>query len=317
MGLMTNFVLYASLVVIVVASGVEADDADGNEVTVTDGFQLGSQSVETHFDGLTEVAKAVNNTALMEWNVGAPVPPAVESFPGCTCNWEEPGWTCEGSAVYPRLMQGEKCCCCGIHCKRGRRCTDDQCWSIGVDQGDEVRAQEKAWAEMLKNADFALNDELPVKIVDLERGRCTNTGIENACRRYQMTPVCDHTSYVSMKRCYTPGLKGTKFWHRHFSHWTSHRQHFGIPEKIERRLPGTCFMGNNGNWALAPHNNGHAWTNHGGTWTTNSIPYYPKTRNMHANDIDQCKPVDRGGWGCWKTFCVPNEPNYNDPATRR
>merc|ERR1719420_2217308 len=221
---MANFVLHANLMVIVTASGVEVDDTvgadgtvstDGTEIKVADGFAVDSISSEIYLDGLSEVAKNPpdsndNNTALMEWNTGAPVPPAVESFPGCQCNWNEPGWTCEGSAVFPSGMAGKKCCCCGIHCKMGRRCTDDQCWSIGVDQGDEVREQEKKWAEMLKNADFAINDELPVKIVDLERGQCTNNAIENACRRYQMYPVCDHTSYVSMKRCYSPGRKGTK-----------------------------------------------------------------------------------------------------------
>merc|ERR1719217_1026433 len=91
----------------------------------------------------------------IHWILSAPSP--VESFPGCRCDWNEPGWTCEGSAVYPRLMAGEKCCCCGIHCKRGRRCTDDQCFAIGVDQGDEVREEERKWQEMMKNADFALN----------------------------------------------------------------------------------------------------------------------------------------------------------------
>jgi len=253
----------------------------------------------------------------MEWNIGAPVPPPVESFPGCHCNWNEPGWTCEGSAVFPRLMAGKKCCCCGIHCKMGRRCSDDECWAIGVDQGDEVREQEKRWAEMMKNADFALDEELPVKIVELERGRCTNTGIENACRRYQMTPVCDHTSYSSMKRCYTIGIKGTKYYNRHISHWNAHRMYMGFPEKVEREIMGMCFMANNGNWALAPNRGGHAWTSTGGVWYSSNVRYLATPRQLHVNDIDQCKPKDKGGWGCWRTFCVPKEPNYNDPNARR
>jgi len=281
--------------------------ADENQVIVDNGKTQNS---------LSAIANQAedNATAMMEWNIGAPVPPAVESFPGCQCKWNEPGWTCEGSAVFPRSMAGEKCCCCGIYCQRGRRCTDDQCMSIGVDQGDEVREEERKWQEMLKNADFALGDDLPVKIVDLERGRCTNTAIENACRRHQMTPVCDHNSYVAMKRCYSPGLKGTKFYNRHFSHWQSHRQYFGIPEKIERRLPGTCFMANNGNWALSPYSNSHGWTNRGGVWTTNHIPYPPKVRSVSPTDLDNC---NKEKWGCWKTFCVSKDPNYNDPNTRR
>jgi len=329
---MGSLALHMTLILIV-ASGLEDKDfsedvaaehveheavlsADKNQVIVADKEQANS------LDSLSAVAKAPppdNETAMMEWNIGAPVPPPVESFPGCKCDWNEPGWTCEGSAVYPRLMAGKKCCCCGIHCKRGRRCTDDECFSIGVDQGDEVREEERKWKEMLKNADFALNDELPIKIVDLERGKCTNTAIENACRRYQMTPLCDHNAYVNMKRCYTAGIKGTKFYNRHFSHWSSHRQHFGLPQEVEKKIQGTCFMANNGNWALAPHNNGHAWTNYGSMWQTHHIPAQnrPKVHQMPAHDIDNCKPRDKGGWGCWKTFCVPKEPNYNDPNTRR
>eukprot|EP00746_Dinoflagellata_sp_MGD_P151055 gnl/MRDRNA2_/MRDRNA2_82754_c0_seq1.p1 gnl/MRDRNA2_/MRDRNA2_82754_c0~~gnl/MRDRNA2_/MRDRNA2_82754_c0_seq1.p1 ORF type:complete len:328 (+),score=61.24 gnl/MRDRNA2_/MRDRNA2_82754_c0_seq1:113-1096(+) len=327
---MVNFGIHASLLAMV-ASGLESDSLGSEttsmagEITVGAGFEINSVAKEKYnmdADGLSEVAKSAqdstdNQTVLMEWNIGAPVPPPVESFPGCHCDWKEPGWACEGSAVFPRLMAGEKCCCCGIHCKMGRRCTDEQCWSIGVDQGDEVREQERKWAEMLKNADFALNDELPVKIVDLEKGRCTNTGIENACRRYQMTPVCDHTAYIGMKRCYAPWRKGTKGYNRHFSHWSGHRQYMGLPEAVERRLPGTCFMANNGNWALTPNNNGHTWTAHGGNYGSSSIPYPPKVRTVHAGKIDQCVKEDQGGWGCWKTFCVPNEPNYNDPDFQR
>jgi len=307
-------------------------DADINQVIIADKEQA------TSLDSLSAIAKAAppaNETAMMEWNIGAPVPPPVESFPGCHCDWNEPGWTCEGSAVFPRIMAGKKCCCCGIHCKRGRRCTDDQCFSIGVDQGDEVREEERKWAEMLKSVDFVLNDELPVKIVDLEHNhhqalRCTNSEIENACRRIGMYPVCDHNSYVSMKRCYTPGLKGTKFHNRHFSHWASHRQYFGLPDEVNKRMPGTCFMANNGNWALAPQRNGHAWTNTG-NWYASHTPFPPpmggKERNrpmpqISVSKLDHCDGPDskRGeyeGWGCWKTFCVPNEPNYNDPNTRR
>merc|ERR1719316_311648 len=119
-----------------------------------------------------------------------------------------------------------------------------------------------------------------------------------------------------MKRCYTPGLKGTKFYNRHFSHWSSHRQYFGLPDEVNKRMPGTCFMANNGNWALAPQRNGHAWTNTG-HWYSTHVPYPATPNNLPVNDIDQCKPRDKGGWGCWRTFCVPKDPNYNDPNTNR
>jgi hypothetical protein len=283
--------------------------ADRNQVIVAD------QEHANSLDSLSDIAKTPqpgNETAMMEWNTGAPVPPPVDSFPGCRCDWNEPGWTCEGSAISPRVMAGKKCCCCGIHCKMGRRCTDDECWAIGVDQGDEVREEERRWKEMMKNADFALNGDLPVKVAELERGRCTNTAIENACRKYQMTPVCDHNAYVNMKRCYSIGLKGTKYHNRHISHWASHRQYMGFPEEIERKIHGMCFMGNNGNWALAPIRNSHTWTNHNGAYSSSHVPYPNKVANMHVNDIDQCKPVDKGGWGCWRTFCVPKDPNWQD-----
>jgi len=313
------------------ASGFEVNDfprkttsTDDNEkIAVAPGFEVSGLSSETivamadegRDHGLSEVAKDPpasndNETAMMQWNVGAPVPPSVESFPGCNCDWNEPGWTCEGSAVYPRLMAGEKCCCCGIHCKRGRRCTDDQCYSIGVDQGDEVREEERKFAEMLKNADFLIGDDLPAKIVELEKGvACNKVSIIKACKGISMTPICDHTSYVVHNDCYTPGLKGTKFFNRHFSHWSSHRQYFGFDDDVEAQFHGMCFLTSSAN-ALSPNVNSHQWANRAGSAVNpNSKAVAKGLKTVSQADLIACKPKDHGGIGCWRTICVPREPN--------
>jgi hypothetical protein len=238
---------------------------------------------------------------------GEKVPPFVGSFPGCQCTWEEAGgkWRCRGTIAYPPKVAGEKCCCCGLSCTPRNRCKNEFCLAIGIDQGPEIEAERKRWEELMKGADILIGENLPGFIVDLGQGHCDRNKIINKCKEKQLTPLCDHTSYSSAGQCYTPGLPGTPFHNRHFSHWGGHRQYFGIED--DYLFYGMCFYAAQ-QWALAPCNgNSHCWTNGNNALSPPSrvTSVHPlKQAHFHSNLIN-CN----SDYKCWRTICVKEQPN--------
>jgi len=301
---------------------IPAEDSKVDEVI--EAGTLGSDSHinlaqnESH-NSLTEIARSVLNagstangtelSVLQEWSAlkpekGEKVPQFVKSFPGCQCSYQESGgkWRCKGTIAYPPDVVGDKCCCCGLSCTPRGRCNNDQCLTIGVDQGPEIAAEQKRWAELMKGADMLIGDDVPGFIEDLGKGRCDQNRIIQGCRAKQLTPMCDHTSYANGGGCYSPGLPGTRFHNRHFSHWSSHRQYFEIED--DYLFYGMCFYSNNAN-ALAPCNgNSHCWTN-GNHRLSPPARVSGDVPNIHFNQITDCS----GGLGCWRTICVKEKPN--------
>jgi len=253
-----------------------------------------------------QMALGVNMSYGIRPEQGDKLPPYAKTFPGCGCKWNDPDWTCSGSVAYPPKLQGENCCCCSLGCKESNRCEDEACMAIGVDQKKELEAERKRIEELLKGADMLLTDSVPGFVVDLGQGQCTTDRLIQACRKKGLTPLCDHTSYSSRGNCWTPGKPGTKFHNRHFSHWGSHRQYFGI--KDDYKFYGMCFIsGSNGPWALAPCNgDSHCWTNGNHRLSPNSrVLASGNVPNFHFSQINSCqKPL-----GCWRTICVKDAPN--------
>lgn len=246
---------------------------------------------------------AVNMSLGIRPEMGDKLPPFAKTMAGCSCKWNDPDWTCTGSIAYPRQLQGESCCCCSVGCKESNRCKDEACMAIGVNQKRELEEERKRIEELLKGADMLIGDDVPAFAVDLGQGRCDQNRIINGCRKKGLTPLCDHTSYAR-GQCWSPGRSGTKFHNRHFSHWGSHRQYFGI--KDDYKFYGMCFFANNPN-ALAPCNgDSHCWTNGNHRLSPNSrVLASGKVPNIHFNEISSCN----GGLGCWRTLCVKNRPN--------
>lgn len=243
---------------------------------------------------------------------GEKVPKFVDSFPGCSCQyWETKGkWKCAGTIAYPAKVAGEKCCCCGISCSPRNRCSNEQCLTIGIDQGPEVAAEQAAWEKLMKGADILIGDSTPGFITELPQGHCQVTKIIEACRKKQMTPLCDHNAYSNQHKCWTPGQPGTPFHNRHFSHWGGHRMYFGIED--DYLFYGMCFYAHNGNWALAPCNgDSHCWTNGGHNLSPNArVLATGDVKQNNFNQINQCRSKQSGGTGCWKTICVKEQPNH-------
>jgi len=302
-----------------------ADDAKVLEVV--ESGTLGADSHislahdESH-NSLTEIARSALNksfpvyfnngselSVLQEWSglkpeQGEKVPKFVKSFPGCQCSYEEGRgkWKCKGAIAWPPDVQGDKCCCCGLPCSPRNRCNNEQCMTIGVDQGPEIAAEQKRWEELMKGADILIGDETPGFIVDLGKGRCDQNRIIQGCQAKQLTPMCDHTSYAR-GGCWSPGKPGTRFHNRHWSHWGSHRQYFEMED--DYLFYGMCFYSNNPN-ALAPCNgDSHCWTNGNHRLSPNSrVLATGDVPNIHFNQISDCS----GGLGCWRTICVKEHP---------
>lgn len=239
---------------------------------------------------------------------GDALPVFPKSFPGCSCKWGEPGWSCTGHAVFPKQMQGNTCCCCSVQCAKAHRCSDEACLTIGVDQKKELAEEQKRIDELLKGADMLLGDSLPAFVVDLGPGTCTKTRIKQKCKEKGLTPLCDHTSYKNSKQCYSPTDK--KFQSRHFSHYNSHRALMGFPD--DEIFYGMCFFANgNGDWALAPYSSSHFWTsgnNHLTPWGGGN-KNAPRNVNPNRVQMDSCLKKGSGGLGCWRTMCVKEAPN--------
>merc|ERR1719316_1995362 len=299
-------------------SAVVGESTDRKEVEASGTLSADTQGLvleqtaahEESLKSLTDIARSeisvlqLNQTLRPE--IGEKVPTFVDSFPGCQCSYEEGAgkWRCRGTIAYPPKVLGDKCCCCGIPCHPRNRCNNEQCLAIGIDQGPEIAEEQRKWEEMMKGADMLIGDDLPGFIVTLAKGRCTQNAIIQACQKKQLTPLCDHTSYSNGGGCYSPGKPGTKFHNRHFSHWGSHRQYFGIED--DYLFYGMCFYSNNPN-CLAPCNgDSHCWTNGNHYLRPNSrVLATGKVPNIHFNEISSCQ----GGLGCWRTLCVKNRPN--------
>lgn len=255
-----------------------------------------------------------NTTESIDPHKGDKLPAYAKTFPGCGCTWNEQRgkWSCEGSIAFPEEVQGLKCGCCGLNCVKSNRKSDEECLIGGFDQAAEMEAERKRLSELLKGADLLLGDDLPGFIVTVpDKGRCTNNLLEKACKLGKgndtdLTPICDHTSYVATNKCFTPGVNsGSKFWHKHFSHWTSHRakMNLDIDDEI---FYGMCFFTSSGGNTLYPTNAGHAWSQGNAPVTPRSGLFKPSKpvpmAQMNSGD---------GELGSWRTICVKQAPNKN------
>jgi len=240
--------------------------------------------------------------------IGEKLPGFVQSFPGCSCSYEEGKgkWKCAGTIAYPAAVSGDKCCCCGLTCDKRQRCNNEQCLTIGIDQGPEVAAEQAAWDKLMKGADILIGDDLPGFFVDLGKGQCKRSTIIAKCKEKGLTPLCDHTSYSTQNQCYTP--RSGPSHNRHFSHWGGHRVHMNLGD--DYMFYGTCFYALNGDWALAPCNgDSHCWTNGNSRLSPNArVLATGDVPNIYFNDLNACKAKPEG-LGCWRTVCVKMEPN--------
>lgn len=255
-----------------------------------------------------------DTTEELQPETGDKIPAFAKTFVGCTCTWLEPRgyWACEGTIAFPDEVQGEACGCCGLKCLKSNRKTDEQCLAGGFDQKAEIEAERKRLAELLKGADLLLGEDLPGFIVTLpDKGACTNNLLEKACKlgngkESDLTPICDHTSYAATGKCYTPGYhpSKSKFWHKHFSHWNSHRQLMKL-DVDDEIFYGMCFYTNNGQNTLSPSTVGHVWTNNVNTVISPRAGLFkPKSRVKISSMND-----GSGELGMWRTICVKNTPN--------
>jgi len=233
---------------------------------------------------------------------GMEIPPPIETFPGCTCDFDENKrrWKCGGTIAHPESVAGDPCCCCTLKCKWKNRCSNEQCEAIGVDQAEEVAAEEKRMAELLKGADFLLGEDLPgfeVKLIN--NGQCKSSLILASCQQQGLTPLCDHPAYSSQHKCYTPpGIIAN----RHFSHWSGHRQVMKL-DVDDDIFYGMCFYTTNGDNALYATATSHAWATGG---TVRPRPGLSK----QFSAIPIAKMNDgTGELGGWRTICVKEDPN--------
>jgi hypothetical protein len=243
------------------------------------------------------------------------IPAFAKTFVGCTCTWKEPRgyWACEGTIAFPEEVQGEECGCCGLKCLKSNRKSDEQCLAGGFDQKAEMAAERKRIAELLKGADLLIGDELPGFIVTLpDDGKaCTNAGIEKACKlgngkESDLTPLCDHSSYASTNKCYTPGKSPSnpRFYSRHFSHWNGHRQKMNL-DVDDEIFYGMCFHANNGQNTLTATGASHLWTNN----PSSSIQPRPGLSKPKKAVTIAAMNAGNGELGRWRTMCVKNSPN--------
>lgn len=255
----------------------------------------------------------VNSTEQIDPDKGDKIPPYAKTFPGCACTWGESRgqWSCEGRIAFPEDIQGEKCGCCGMKCLKSNRQTDDVCLAGGYDQQAEMAAERKRLAELLKGADMLLSDDLPGFIVTVpDKGQCTNDLLVKACKQgnanaKDLTPLCDHSSYYSTGKCYTPAgyppSAQSKFNGRHMSHWSSHRQlmKFDVDDEI---FYGMCFVTSNGAHTLYPTSTAHGWSSSGSVSPRAGLSK-PKSAVPIAKMND-----GSGELGMWRTICVRNPP---------
>jgi len=251
----------------------------------------------------------LNTTEEIMPEKGEKIPPFAKTFPGCGCTWAEPRgeWKCEGTIAFPEENQGEKCGCCGMSCAKSNRQTDEVCYAGGYDQKSEMEAERKRLAELLKGADLLLGDDLPGFVVKLKPGLCNWARLEEACKsgnpKYPgLTPLCDHSSYASTKRCYAPTAKQLQG--RHFSHYSSHRQMMNL-DVDDSIFYGMCFFTTNANSALYPTANSHGWA------TGGSVAPAPGGRTDRPKAaVPVAKMNDASGeLGGWRTICLRNAPN--------
>lgn len=265
-------------------------------------------------DVVHDVMNDVTSLSLLAPDKGDAVPPFPVTFPGCSCKWNEPGYSCESDILAPDSMAGQPCCCCGLKCLKDHRCSNDQCLTLGYDQQKEIEDEEKRIAELLNNSDVVLSGNIPAFTVDLGKGQCTNKKIIEKCAELGLTPVCDHSSYApAAKVCWT------NMQAYHWSHMTHRHQMkqkgFSIPEEFDQKSMGMCFMANypSNQFALAPSASTHIWTNTGTTVIQPLTPstHYkgPKTpsKNVRVSEMNDCS----GELGCWRTLCVKKDPCSN------
>lgn len=244
---------------------------------------------------------------------GDKIPPYAKSFAGCACDWLEPRgyWACEGKIAFPEEIQGRDCGCCGVKCLKSNRKSDEECLAGGYDQKAELEAERKRLEELLKGADLLIGTDLPGFIVTLpDKGQCTTTLIKKACtagngKAKDLTPLCDHTSYSSTNQCYTPGTySGSKYWHKHFSHWSSHRQLMNL-DVDDEIFYGMCFFTSNGVNTLTPSGNGHTWTNSAHSHISKRPGLHKPKNSVRISAMND----GTGELGSWRTICVKQAPN--------
>eukprot|EP00746_Dinoflagellata_sp_MGD_P165277 gnl/MRDRNA2_/MRDRNA2_94451_c0_seq1.p1 gnl/MRDRNA2_/MRDRNA2_94451_c0~~gnl/MRDRNA2_/MRDRNA2_94451_c0_seq1.p1 ORF type:complete len:669 (+),score=101.30 gnl/MRDRNA2_/MRDRNA2_94451_c0_seq1:106-2112(+) len=265
------------------------------------------------------VQDAVNNLAFLAPEKGDTVPPFPVTFPGCNCEWNEPGYSCASDILAPDSLSGQPCCCCGLKCLRDHRCSNDQCLTLGFDQQKEIEEEERRIAELLNRSDFVFGntqDNIPAFIVDLGRGSCTNQKIIKKCAELGLSPVVDHSSYANTANAH--GAKGwTNMQPYHWSQMVGRERMrgngFPIPEDFDQKSMGMCFLANHpSQWALAPTGTSHMWTS-GGTIQ----PLRPGQYDYDGSTTPS-KPVPLAQMndcsselGCWRTLCVKKDPCVN------
>jgi hypothetical protein len=279
------------------------------------------------------------NVSLLESGIrpemGDKLPPFAKTFPGCSCQWNEPGWKCSGIIAYPRSLQGQQCCCCSNDCEKSNQCEDAACLEIGYDQKKEFAAERKRIADLLKGADFLFPGNLPAVIVDLGKGQCTSAKILEKCKEKGLTPVCDHASYALQagvggkepnKECWT-NMLGYHWSQQNPGRFAMRKKGYKLPLEFDQKAPGLCFFviaksktmtGNPTIFGLTTSAWSHVWTDK----RSNIIrPLTEKNMGVHYGyrgpDIPK-KQITVGDMddgtselGTWRTLCVKKKPCWS------
>jgi len=296
------------------------DTTAESEPETVDGIDDSLSQVQ-QLENLHEESKAESDEDLDETQLdalkphkGDEMPKFPRSFPGCGCDWGEfdKTWSCKGTIALPASMQGKDCCCCTLDCSKSNRCTNEQCLVIGVDQKAEIDAEEARRAAALKGADALLGD-LPVYKVSLGLGRPTALIIANACKKKDMTPLCDaeNVQGVTSKECFHPSVQSVGEPPKKDVFDGGKR--FSVPSQMlgagldARQFYGMCFfvgLRTAHGGCLFPQGMSHAWSKA----APSVVPIFDmntkaKIQSIPISEIDNGKSL-----GGWHTYCTKKKP---------
>jgi hypothetical protein len=296
---------------------VALNSAGTNSQDLVDDYSNSSQNLMTDMfnDVVQDVVNDVTSVAFLAPEKGDAVPAFPVTFPGCSCKWNEPGYSCESDILAPDSVAGQPCCCCGLKCLQDHRCSDGQCLLLGYDQQKEIEDEEKRLAAELNRTDVTiLGEGITGYTVSLGKGQCTNKRILERCNELGLTPVCDHSSYAgNAKVCWT------NMQPHHWSQLTGRnamkQKKFDIPEEFDEKSMGMCFFANYPHpWALAPNSHTLVWTNTGTgliqPLKKGSYGYKGPTTPSSAVTINKMNDCS-SELGCWRTLCVKKDPCSN------
>jgi len=277
------------------------------------------------------VVDDVESISLLAPEKGDAVPQFAVTFPGCSCEWNEPGYSCENDILAPDSMAGQPCCCCGFpDCLADHRCTNEQCLLLGVDQEAQIAAEKKRIADMLKGADFVFPGNLPAVIVNLGKGQCTSKKILEKCKEKGLTPVCDHAAYAAQAGASGKEVNKECWTNMHPHHWAQQKGRFEmrkkgflLPLEFDQKAPGLCFF------VIAKSQAsrfGHTNSAETAVWTDkrSNIIRTLTERSMGSGHYGYQGPdvpkksvtigeVDDGTseLGTWRTLCVKKKPCWD------